>query len=985
MRENLKRTTWAWAKALLLLVMAVCSMFTVSGNAANAAEDASAYERNAAAELYQKGTFKVSGEDVTLSEDTDKKGVFVSGDAKALTNAVFEYGDAFDFQERSPEYMLIDGLAERKKKISLAFYLDDEKEPFVTVTFAKQKKKENWSTVKNCCINVENRKITGKHRISFRVITEETGKLTFLFRAVTFMNNGLPTVEFEIDETQGSISAMNGDSKHDTECYGNVTIKIPEGYHSEYSDKEYKTATYELDYIRGRGNSTWQVDGKKPYKFKLDKKQDLLGMGKNKHWVLLANYYDVSMLRNKLTYWLGDQLGMEFTPQCEFVDVVMNGEYLGSYYLAEQVRVGNSRVDIDDLEKDEETMKSTDESVISGGYLLSMYPYGDETKQSFSTERNINFLIESPSFEEYLNEAQLNFIKNYVQKTEDAIYGVNFKDGDGVSYQEYMDIDAAVDYYWIQEIAMNGDAFSSTSTYLYKKRNGKLFWGPLWDFDFVAWGATEYYENYFSGFMLNNNVWFGRLFDDPEFYQKVVDRWPVIREKLMEACADGGQIDIYSKKQYESQKHNYEIWDKYSDVYGIYWEEGSDEANAVSSITYDSEVERLKEWVKGRVDWIDENLKKLKKEYCTVKFMVDDLEAASIQVEREGVVREFPETPVKDGYVFDGWYVTSEEEEYKYQFTESDYVTEDLVVKAKWKKASEVTSVEKVVFLRNEYYMMKYDDIFVAAGVIPFQALSGKLNWQSSDENIATVYDGYVTAEGKCGDVTITATAENGVSASCVVHVVEYDEGEYLKEIQLAETELSVKKGEYAQLPVVLNPENAIVYATCSFASSDETVVQVNDCGYIYGVKAGTASVACYSSVGSFKFCKITVTDDSQVEQEPNQNTTDTEVKKGTAFTANGLKYKILSNGSKKTAACIGVTDKKSTRITVPNSVSYKNKTYKVTKLGKKAFANCKKLKKVTLGKNVTTVGKKAFTGCKQLKKVTIRSKKLKKTWKYMC
>ena len=73
-------------------------------------------------------------------------------------------------------------------------------------------------------------------------------------------------------------------------------------------------------------------------------------MGKNKHWVLLANYYDNSLLRNKITYWLGQQLNMAFTPKSEPVDVVMNGEYYGSYFLSQQVRVGSTRVDIDDLE-----------------------------------------------------------------------------------------------------------------------------------------------------------------------------------------------------------------------------------------------------------------------------------------------------------------------------------------------------------------------------------------------------------------------------------------------------------------------------------------------------------------------------------------------------------------------------------------------------------------------------------------------------------
>ena len=57
-------------------------------------------------------------------------------------------------------------------------------------------------------------------------------------------------------------------------------------------------------------------------------------MGSDKHWILLANYYDISMLRNKFTYWLGNVLGLEYTPKCEFVNVVMNGKYLGSYYLS---------------------------------------------------------------------------------------------------------------------------------------------------------------------------------------------------------------------------------------------------------------------------------------------------------------------------------------------------------------------------------------------------------------------------------------------------------------------------------------------------------------------------------------------------------------------------------------------------------------------------------------------------------------------------
>ena len=133
-------------------------------------------------------------------------------------------------------------------------------------------------------------------------------------------------------------------------------------------------------------------------------------MGKNKHWVLLADYYDPSHIRNKITYWMGKKLGMAYTPECVYVDVVMNGQYYGSYLLSEQVRVGNSRVDIDDLEADDESKAATDEPTITGGYLLSMSPYKDEDGKIIHTKQGTDYLIERPSFEVYENEAQYNYI-----------------------------------------------------------------------------------------------------------------------------------------------------------------------------------------------------------------------------------------------------------------------------------------------------------------------------------------------------------------------------------------------------------------------------------------------------------------------------------------------------------------------------------------------------------------------------------------------
>lgn len=839
-----------------LLFVMLCMVLSLAGQKQRVSAKTASWERQMATELYQAGKFTVSSEKITLQETKDK-GILITGNAKQLSKAVFQFGDLQDFEANVPEYMLVDALGERKKKITLEFYLDHAKKPFCKVELARQKRKDSWNVIKNRCIDLSGAKLKGKSQITFRVVTEETGKISLLLRSITFMKNDLPTVIFDLDESQGSIAQMNSDSEHDTECYGNVTLRIPEGYQSEYTDKKCETATYTLDYIRGRGNSTWMAD-KKPYKFKLEEKIDLLGMGKSRHWVLLANHYDITMLRNKFTYWLGERLGMEFTPQCEFVDVVMNGEYLGSYYLCEQIRVEESRIAIDDLEKN----ASTSESDISGGYLLSMYPYGDENREGFITDGGLRFLIESPSFETSVNEAQVNYIRDYVQKTENAIMGKDFRDENGKSYQTYLDIDSAVDYYWLQEFSMNGDAFGSTSTYLYKKKDGKLYWGPLWDFDFVAWGATEYRDCYCTGFTQNNNAWYGRMFEDPLFYKKVMERYATLREILLEACKDGGQIDIYSAKQYESQKHNYEIWKKYSDMYDDFmWEENQTEESKVEQITYDSEVARFKKWILARIEWIDANLDNLKKEYYTLTFMVDDLEFATLSVEKEYSLVEFPETPYKEGYLFKGWFVSTPEGEEDYPFFGYEAITEDMTLKAEWIKESEIVPAEQVVFSKEEYSVLQYDTFRIPHCILPFDAYQENLIWESSNEEIVTVEDGIVMTQGETGDVVVTATAANGISASCTVHVLSYEEYVGLRNFEPETPEISVKAGEYKQLPIIYEPVNAIMYSELIYASTDEEIAKINECGIVYGAKAGTAVIVCCLPDIGIRFCKVTVTD----------------------------------------------------------------------------------------------------------------------------
>lgn len=827
-------------------------------------------DKQEAARLLEQKKFTVSSPDVDMAVYEKGNGVLIQGNNSCITESRFIFEEETDFGTQSPGYIIVDAVANKKKNMELLFYLDDEKEHFASVKLNPIKRKNYWNYTRNTSGCISGRKINGRHKVSFKVVTDDMDNVKFLFRSMFFMNNDIPVMNFDIDETKGSITEMNGDNKHNTECYGKVSLEVPEGYKSEYTDKKQEQGTYKLEYIRGRGNSTWYAE-KKPYKFKLSKGTDFFGMGKNKDWVLLANHYDTSMLRNKFTYWLGSEMGMEYTPQCVFTDVIMNGCYLGSYYLCGQIRVGKNRVNIDDLEEDEAAKNITTGSAITGGYLLGMSPYtdNDNNKQLFSTEMGNRYVIQSPGFDDYFNEAQYNYIARYMQQTEDAIYGTDFKDRDGRHYSEYMDVNSAVDYYWVQEISDNGDAYSSSSTYLYKKRNGRLFFGPLWDFDYVAWGNIS--KN-IDGFNKTNATWFEKLMLDKEFLEKLIARWPAFKEKLLYACKDGGQIDQYAEQLYNSQKANYNVNNMFNgSVYDDSMPGSGMETDIRTEVTFQGEVERLKKWVYERTEWIDNNIKLLYPVTYKTIYMSDGKvynEGIYTKNSRRGVL--FPEPPVKKGYIFKGWYTKQEKngKEQEVLFREGTRIDKDTTFYARWVKESDIAKTKKIVFAQDEIYYYAHDVVpSMPVYTIPFNSEAQDVEYTSSNEDSVNVVKNEETGDFQLytfnkGDATITATTKDGLNATCVVHVIGYEDNtsvDETPEFSLDKETIKLDKGSYARI----TPEYSVqktVYLNFKFVASDQDIIEVNEAGYVYGKKAGTAyiGVTC-SKTDNIKFCKVIV------------------------------------------------------------------------------------------------------------------------------
>lgn len=374
---------------------------------------------------------------------------------------------------------------------------------------------------------------------------------------VTLSYSGLPVVIINTPD-QAAIPSKHEDWLKEA----TITILNPDG------TEDYSGTTN----IRGRGNSTWNYP-KKPYALKLDEKTEILGMPKHKRWVLLANWMDRTLLRNRVAFQIANSTGLDWNPHGEFVDVILNGKHVGNYYLCEHIKVDKNRVNINELNEE-----ATEGDDITGGYIMELDVYYDEVNKFKSAIRQLPYMFKDP---DEVNEYHITYMQNYVNTMEASLY--NDEELAAGKFMEYMDIDSYIDWWFVHELAENGEPNHPKSTYMVKDKLGKLKAGPAWDFD---WGTFRPG----AGFTVKGALYYPRLFQNTTFVSRVKERWALLKPEF-------DKISAFIESEAEQIKHseimNQSMWPITQTV------------NGDESMTFEEAVSRMKAAYEEKLQWLN--------------------------------------------------------------------------------------------------------------------------------------------------------------------------------------------------------------------------------------------------------------------------------------------------------------------------------------------------------------------------------------------
>jgi len=358
------------------------------------------------------------------------------------------------------------------------------------------------------------------------------------------------------------------------------------------SNVEYGDFTDVAVGLRGRGNSTWwDGEDKRPLRIRFEEAQSLLGSEyEAADWILLADHFDRSLMRNYAALTFAESLGsMPFTPRPHHVQLYVNGEYMGVYLLTDERDVQPGRLEI-----------AWDPDPALSGFMIELdarAPQSGEYDDTFVTVHGMHYDIRYPSRNSRRTQEHVDYVRGYLETVSQTIRSGNF--GQAMTL---IDLDTFVDFYLVQELFKNADVHS-LSVFMYITGEGaerRLYMGPVWDFDIAAGnkrdmplGSNPYYI-----FAAVVNYWYRHLMQMPEFREAVTERWNEIRdEQVVQMIAD---IRARAERYHSEFIRNFGRH-RVMGVRGF----GSP-AEILAILTFSGQVEHLAQWFEARSVWLDD-------------------------------------------------------------------------------------------------------------------------------------------------------------------------------------------------------------------------------------------------------------------------------------------------------------------------------------------------------------------------------------------
>lgn len=411
------------------------------------------------------------------------------------------------------------------------------------------------------------------------------------------------------------------------------------------------TAEGQLDYegelsaVKGRGNATWLYP-KKPYNIKLKKAAGLLGLREGDGFSLLANWADKSFLRNKIAYDMAEMAGLEGTPQAEFVDLYLNGEYAGAYQLTEKIAAPEY-------------------------YLMEMEiseRWQDEPK-GFKTDAGQAIVVKEPVNITY---DEIDVISEKLQGLEDALLAQDGRNpATGRHFTQILDLDSWVRVYLVQEIMQNYDAYvSSLFMYMEDMGDSPVYCGPVWDFDWTLIGRDGTSEGVLTANQSRSpftNYWMPPLYAQPEFYEEATKQYQQVFLPVIQEITEN-RIPSYEQELEASMKMNAVRWN----LEGIsQWRE---------------EVGKAADYLAVRAERLADIWTKPEEYYKVhVECGSDSFDSMDYYVKKGDRLTDLPEGLAREGYQFGGWFYKGTDEAFDMQLP----VTGNISVEAKWTAAGE--------------------------------------------------------------------------------------------------------------------------------------------------------------------------------------------------------------------------------------------------------------------------------------------------------